>query len=242
MRLASKPLLLGLVAAIAAVAVVGTALAQTPTPTPKQSGTNYGNFFIDRLASALGVTTDKLKSAATQARNETADQAVKDGKLTQQQADNLKANQGNAPFGFGFHGFGPGAKPGMNGQLPGVRFMGGGQVWDAVAKVLGMASGQELQTQLRSGKTLADLSTGKEQAVKDAMAGVVKPQLDQAVANSRMTQDQENKALARIQSLDLSKIGGKQGMKGRDGNRGNPQTPAPNRPSRGTTPSFSGAL
>lgn len=117
-----KPLtMIGIGTAILALgvtAVVGTAMAQTATATPTQppaqastpaasaAKTNYRNFFVNRLATDLGTTTDKLKSAFTQARNETVDQAVKDGKLTQQQADKIKANTNARPgFGFGF-GFG----------------------------------------------------------------------------------------------------------------------------------------
>ncbi len=192
---------------------VGTAMAQTATP-PAQTATppaqtqakaNYQNVFLDKLAADLGTTTDKLKSAFTQARNDTVDQEVKDGKLTQQQADRIKANT-NAGPGFGFRGFPGGERRGERG----IGFMGGGQEQAAIAKALGMTQ-QDLANQLHSGKTLAQLAQGKEQAVKDAIVNTIKPRLDQAVKNGRMTQDQENQRIDQIQKMDLSKIGGQQG-------------------------------
>lgn len=45
------------------------------------------------LADALGVTSDELTAARQTARDAALDQAVKDGKLTQEQADQMKANQ-----------------------------------------------------------------------------------------------------------------------------------------------------
>ena len=214
MRFLSPINMIGIGAAVVSLglaAAVSTAVAQTATPTPAQSSTpaqsqaktNYQNFFIDRLAADLGTTVDKLKSAMTQARNETVDQAVKDGKLTQQQADRIKSSTSTRPgFGLGL-GFGPGRSG--HGRW-GAGFVGGAQERAAIAQVLGMTP-QDLNTQLQT-KTLAQLAQGKEQAVKDAISNAVKARLDQAVKSGKMTQDQENQRLAQVQNIDLSKIGG----------------------------------
>jgi hypothetical protein len=45
------------------------------------------------LAEALGITPEKLQEAKTQAFNASIDQAVTDGKLTQEQADLMKGRQ-----------------------------------------------------------------------------------------------------------------------------------------------------
>ncbi len=194
--------ILGLAGAVAALVVAGTALAQTPTPTPgQQAKSNYHEFFLDRLAAALGTTRDKLNSAFTQARNETADQMVKDGKLTQQQADKLKAQQGTGPLGFGFRGIDRAPR-----MKDGAFFLGGAQVQEAIAKALGITR-EELVNQLRSGKTLAELIKGKEQAVKDAVVEAMKSQLDQAVKNGRLTQEQADQMLEKIRNTDLSTLG-----------------------------------
>jgi len=218
--------ILALIGAVAAIAVVGNALAQTPTAAPGQAKTSYFNVFMDKLAESLGVTRDKLNSAFIDARNATVDQAVKDGKLSQQQADKIKSNSNVGPgfgFGFGWHG--------RVGPERGKGFMFGANVMDAVAKALGMST-QDLTSQLRSGKTLAQLAQGKEQAVKDAIVGAIKPRLDQVVSSGKMTQDQENQIISKIQSSDLSKLpwgmgprgfrGGKSGAN--SGGTGSPST------------------
>ena len=218
---------LGLVAAVAAVAVAGTAFAQTPTPTPSTAGgTNYKDFFLNKLADALNITRDQLNSALTQAKNETVDQAVQDGKITQDRADAIKAQPGLAPFGFEFG----------RGDRHERMFMGGADALNAVAQVLNMTP-QQLMDQLRSGKTLADLAQGNEQAVKDAIANAEKPKLDQAVANGRITQDQENQILDKIRNAELSQLGGHWGKGfGRGWRRG--FAPPQNQASPTPSPSF----
>jgi hypothetical protein len=203
MRIRKTVVALGLAGVVAGAAIAGTAFAQTPTPPVDQAKTNYQNVYMDKLAAALGTTRDKLNAAFTQARNDTADQEVKDGKLTQQQADKIKSSQGDAPFGFGFKG---GDRE--RGQ---AGFFMGNDVRDAIAKALGMST-QDMNTQLRSGKTLADLAKGKEQAVKDAIVNTVKPKLDQQVKDGKLTQDRENQIIDGIQKSDLSKMGGKPEM------------------------------
>lgn len=198
--------ILGMAGVLGAAAIGGTAFAQsapTPTPTPNQQAkANYQNFFLDRLANLLGVDRSKLDSALTQARNDTADQAAKDGKITQDQANRIKSRQGTNEFGFGF-GLGHAGRGGKGVGPMGM--MGGQDVVNAVAGVLGM-NPQDLVNQLRSGKKLSDLAAGKEQQVKDAVVNVEKPKLDQAVQNKRITQDQENKILDQIRNADLSKV------------------------------------
>lgn len=235
MKLRRVLVVLGLAGALAVTAVAGTAIAQTPTPNT-QTGTNYQEYFLDRLASALGTTRDKLTSAFTQARNETADQAVKDGKLTQEKADRMKAQQGIGPFGF--HGFGSDmdrGDMGRGGKMDG--FMGGGQSREAIAGALGITT-QELDTQLRSGKTLAELAAGKEQAVKDAMVAAEKTRLDQAVAGGKITQAQADQRLEQLRNADLNSLFGHRGMEGRGefrfrGDGTQPSAPTA-RPSQGT--------
>lgn len=235
MKLRRVLVVLGLAGALAVTAVAGTAMAQTPTPNT-QTGTNYQEYFLDRLASALGTTRDKLTSAFTQARNETADQAVKDGKLTQEKADRMKAQQGIGPFGF--HGFGSDmdrGDMGRGGKMGG--FMGGGQSREAIAGALGITT-QELDTQLRSGKTLAELAAGKEQAVKDAMVAAEKTRLDQAVAGGKITQAQADQRLEQLRNADLNSLFGHRGMEGRGefrfrGDGTQPSAPTA-RPSQGT--------
>jgi hypothetical protein len=55
----------------------------------KQQGVDYDAL----LAQALGITTDQLQAAYTKAADARIDQAVTDGKLTQEQADLMKAQR-----------------------------------------------------------------------------------------------------------------------------------------------------
>ena len=102
-----KFIILGAVLAvvIVIVATAGVALAADP-PKP---GTGRGKEIMTRVAQILGIDQQKLADAFKQATTEyrTAhprptldqrlDQLVKDGKITQQQADQLKAWEAKKP-------------------------------------------------------------------------------------------------------------------------------------------------
>jgi hypothetical protein len=229
--------LLGLAGLIAALAVAGTALAQTPTPTPNQPKSNYRDTFLDKLATALGTTKDKLNGAFTQARNDTIDQAVNDGKLTQQQADKMKARQ-NAGPGFSFRGLPEGkAKPRI------TMGMNSSQIRDAIAGALGMKP-EDLAAQLKAGKSLSELAQGKEQAVKDAVLKVVKDRLDQAVKAGKLTQAQADQSYSKAQKMDPLKMFGGPWGKMHGERKPNEQNGLKNnsRPSREPAASAAGTL
>jgi len=90
--------------AVIGVAALGVAYAQEPT-TPQTKGFfgwgldrlgDYGDQFLDLLAGKLGVQRSKLDTAIEEARKETIEQAVKDGKITQDQADRMLDPEGYA--------------------------------------------------------------------------------------------------------------------------------------------------
>jgi len=92
--------------AVAAFAGAGAAIAASrPTAQETQKAV------IDDAAKQLGVAPDKLQSALQQALVNRVEQAVKDGRLTRAQADQLEARikAGDVPLtpGFGYGG-GPG--------------------------------------------------------------------------------------------------------------------------------------
>ncbi len=153
----------------------GTALAQSASPSPSAkpaaaaSAQGKGAFdrqgFLQHLAQRLNVSVDQLQNAFKGAAHDEVADALKAGRITQQQADQanqrIDSGQGAGPFGFG-HG-GPGHGP-RGGFAP-------GQALNAAAS-----------------------------KVTAAITNVVKPQLDQAVQNGRMTADQEKAILDRINS------------------------------------------
>jgi hypothetical protein len=90
------------------------------------------------LAQKLGTTVDKLQQATTDARKDALDQAVKQGLLTQAQADRMSQRaRGVAALA----------------SVATARL-------DAAAKTLGMST-SDLTTALRGGKTLLDLAREK---------------------------------------------------------------------------------
>lgn len=97
---------------------VPAAGATPPAPEKQQTQTQtqIGDTFWGLLAAKLGVNADELKTQAVEARKEMIDQAVTDGRATQEQADAIKdkidANSLIAPIQIGRSSTRPGNQPG----------------------------------------------------------------------------------------------------------------------------------
>jgi polyhydroxyalkanoate synthesis regulator phasin len=186
-----KVLVAGVGALLMVALVAGAVFAQTPTPQAKsgQGQTSYGQYYLDRLAAALGISRDALTTAAKKAGDETIAKAQEDGKLTAEQANQLKQRveqNGGLPNGFGFPLPGKVAVRGMAFSVSTETYQAG------VAQALGM-SVADLQTQLKAGKSVADLAKDKSVAadkVKSAVITVATGKLDQQVKDGKMTADQ----------------------------------------------------
>lgn len=173
--------------ATAAAVVAGSAGAIAATSQDK--GKQAEQAVLDDAAKRLNVAPSELRDALAKAQDAQLDQAVKDGTLTQQQADAIKARRkqdgrvlGGGGRGFGHHGGGPGA------------------LIDPAAKALGL-SRQELVTRLRSGKTLADIAKTESKDLADVKAAVKKAateQLDAAVKAGRLTDAQRDAEVAEL--------------------------------------------
>lgn len=78
----------------------------------QQSGTNYADVFLQKLAAQLGITVERLKAAAIAAGGATIDQGVQAGDFPSDRAAELKGRLQDNPLSFG-HGFGgPGGRGG----------------------------------------------------------------------------------------------------------------------------------
>ena len=190
------------------------AFAETPTPTAGATRTSYGEVFTANLAGALGIDQTKLTDAIKKAQTDTIDQAVTNGDLTKARADDMKQRLAEnkagqfGPFGGPGMPFEKGDRRGPGGPKMGGPMAGGLQgqgIQEAVAAKLGLTV-QELQTQLRSGKSL--LTIAKEKGVSEAdlraaIKAALKTQLDKSVADGKLTQAQADAALARIDSMPL---------------------------------------
>lgn len=185
-------------AALAAVSVgAGVVMAQTATD-------GAGTTFLDRVAQRLGIDTPKLQQALTDARADEIDQAVADGKLTQEQADKLKARLDSLPegafgggLGFGFRD-GPGKAFGPAGPHHGF---GLGVAHEKLADFLGISVAQ-LGTELRAeGATLASVAEAHGKSRDDLKAfitGETKAKLDEAVAAGNLTQARADEMLTKL--------------------------------------------
>lgn len=198
-----------LVAVLVLAGVAGTAvvLAQGPTPTAPNRA-NFEQLFWQALANKLGISVPTLQQDFADARKDAVNQAVKQGLITQAQADQMLQRLQNVPLGnSGFmRGFKQGVQRGLGqGQLRGFF---GPDVLEAIAGVLKMQPG-DVTTALRGGKTLADLA--KQQnvdaaKVQVAIADAEKAALDRAVKDGLITQAQADQRKAQIDptKIDLT--------------------------------------
>ncbi len=187
-----------LVLVLLVAGVGGTiALAQGPTPTPsgQSRATTLAQLYLQTLAQKLGTTVEKLQQAMTDARKESLDQAVKQGLLTQPQADRMQKTA-------------PGALSGKFGKRCAGASIANAAL-EAAAKALGMST-TDLTTALRGGKTLLTLAQEKNVDVtklRTAIADAEKAAIDQAVKDGTLTQAQADSLKANIkpENIDLNR-------------------------------------
>jgi hypothetical protein len=199
---------------IAVVAVSGALLAGGAgvaiAAVSKDDGKKTEQAVLDDAAKRLGVTSDKLRDALSAAQDAQLDQAVKDGKLTQKQADAIKARRkqsgrvlGGGPLGGPgggrrMHRFGGPGGPG------GPAFLGKGRGFGKVgldlAKALGVTEAQ-LRDQLRAGKSIADIAKANGKSLDDVRSSLkadAKAQADKAVKAGDLTQKQADELLSHL--------------------------------------------
>jgi hypothetical protein len=184
-------------AVVAAAAGAGGAIAATSGDDGKKAEQSI----LADAAKRLNVSPEALRSALGAAEDAQLDQAVKDGKLTQAQADAIKAHRkadGRVLGGPGGPGFGPRGGPGFG---FGLRFRGGpGGALDAAATALGLKLA-DLRAKLESGKSIADVAKDQGKSlddVKKAITDGVTKELDQAVADKKLTDAQRTNILKKL--------------------------------------------
>ena len=157
--------------------------------------------YLNRVAANLGVSPQQLQDALKKTRVEQINQAVSEGKLSQDQANQMiqRINSGQGPIGFGPNVGGPG-----HGPKPGDRqAMRGGMM--GAAQALGLTP-EQLRQELQGGKTLAQVAEQRNVSrdeLKARLQAQQKQRLDQAVQQGRMTAEQASQVQARFAaSLD----------------------------------------
>lgn len=217
------------IGAVAALAAAGGGVAYAAAT----GGQSQRDALLRDAAQRLNVSPDQLRAALQGAFGDQLAQAVKDGRLTQQQADRIKQRiqQNGVPLGGPGPGFGPGrfGGPGARGFGPGPMRIG----IDAAASYLGLIRA-DLVRQLQSGKSLADVARAQGKSVgglQQALLAAAKTRLDRALANRRITQAQHDAILRDLQQHVGDLVNGtppKPGMRfGFRGGPGGPGGPPP---------------
>jgi hypothetical protein len=183
------------VVAATTLAVVGGGAAAVAAT----GGGSRTSDFLDSVAKHLGVSPQKLQDATKAAAVDQVNADLAAGRITKEQADELKkrieAGDGvlGGPGRLGYDLGGPGAGPG------GPGFPGPGLVRPAIANELAAAakylglSESDLRTKLRDGQSLADVAKAQSKDVdglKTAILDAAKADLDKAVADKKLTQSQ----------------------------------------------------
>jgi len=200
-------------AAVAVLALAAVAIGGAVTSAQEDNGP-LGSF-LAKVADKLGVSEDELNTAIDEARTETIDEAVAEGRLTEEQGERLKerAEEGGFPFPWGPRHGGP-----HLGWHPGL-------MADAAAEALGMTK-DELVEALKDGNSLAEVAGAQGMSVEDfkvALLAQVQAQLDEQVAAGDLTQEQADETFQRIEENIDSIVNGEGCLGGFGGMRHGPR-------------------
>jgi hypothetical protein len=182
----------------AALAVVGAGAAVAADKlTPKEES----KAVVEDAAKQLGVDPAKLSQALRKALENRIDEAVKDGRLSKEQGEAMKARieADDFPLFGGGHGFGH-----RGFTLHGFRDLG------TAAAFLGVGE-DALRERLRDGDTLADVAKEKGKSVDALVSAIVAAttkRLDEAVAAGRITKAQRDEIVAGLKQRTTEIVNG----------------------------------
>jgi hypothetical protein len=181
-------------AALVGGALIGSVAAESPSATPAADPGPYCQSFHDHLADELGTDASGLASAFRSAATATVDEAVAAGDLSAKRADAIKARLAKADLD---------GCAGLGRRLIGHPALRAGRLdlRAAAADALGMQP-SELAAALRSGSSLEQIAADQDvdyATVKAAVLDSAKADLDKAVTAGRITTDQEQARLDRLE-------------------------------------------
>lgn len=162
--------------AVAAAGMVGggaVAVAQTSNTGPAAER----QAFLEDAADRLGVEPDKLASALEEAAIARVDAAVAAGRLTEEQATDVKERIRAGETG---PGFGPGMRGGHGGR---ASMHGGAGLLQPAASYLGLEE-DALRARLNDGDSLADVAKSEKKSVDGLVNAIV------TSAEKRLEQDE----------------------------------------------------
>lgn len=190
----------GLVVIILGAFVLGAAvLAARGAGAQEGEDERPGDRFIAKTAENLGVSAEELTTAMTDAQFELIDEAVAEGKLTEEQAAKLKER---------IEEYGPLSVLGLRqrkdggGPCKGARLVVG-----AASEVLGKEPAEVIQG-VRSRESLSEQAEALGMSVEDftaALLEAIKAKLDAKVAEGTITQAQADRIFGTIEG-EIDKI------------------------------------
>jgi hypothetical protein len=198
---------------VIAAAVAGLAVAGGGAGIAASQDDSAGSSFLDSVAKHLGISSQELEDAAEAAALDQVDEALDQGRITEEQAEELRSRieAGEVPFfgpGFFGPGLGPRGEPGsperhffFGDKLPERHFFFGDELSSA-ADYLGLTEA-ELHEQLADGKSLADVAEAEGKTVdglERAILDGARASLDEAVEAERLTREQADAVYERLQS------------------------------------------
>jgi hypothetical protein len=161
-----------------------------------KSSATRGDGFLARVADHLGISTQKLEDATKAAAIDQVDADLKAGRITEAQADAMKAQieKGGLPLFFGgphrFGDFGQHMRVGPHDHL------------SSAAGYLGLTVPQLLK-KLMNGQSLADVAKAQHKSVdglEQAILDGAKKDFDQAVKDGYLTKAQAKEELSELES------------------------------------------
>jgi polyhydroxyalkanoate synthesis regulator phasin len=187
-----------------AISGAGAAVAATQLRSPQEES----RAVVNDAARELGVSPEQLSNALKTAMKNRIDEAVRDGRLTQEQGNRLKQSidEQEVPMlgpgvGRGFHRHfgGPHRGPFHVGKL------------EAAAEYLGMTQAA-LREALQDGKTLAQVARDRNKSVDgliDALVAEKRERINQAVEDGHLTRGQANRVLQDVRSRVTDLVNGR---------------------------------
>jgi hypothetical protein len=194
----------------AALVVAGGGVAVAAT---QLSPAGESTAIVEDAAEQLGVEPEELRDALRQAFENRLDEAVDDGRLTEEQAERLKERLQSDDFPL-FPG--PGLAPPRFGG-PGLAVPRGRHgprlfvALDAAADYLELSEA-ELRRRLRDGDTLAAIARSEGKSVTglvDALVAEKTERLNDAVADGRLTQALRDGIVARLREHTADLVNGR---------------------------------
>lgn len=225
--IAGALLVSGAAAAITAHAAgvsLSPSAAATPSPSSKSAQRQADcQAFLGYFAKNLGTSTGNLTKAYQAALASTLADAVKNGRLTQAQADRIKAAAASGEPCEGLRGIAPKDAFGGHGAAAAL------DVHAAVAKALNLTSDQ-LKTDFQNGQTVQQIAGAagiNEQTFEASVVASLTANLDAALKSGTITQAQHDAMVQRLSQMakafwSSSRPGAGGGLGGRRGPRPSP--------------------